>query len=89
MQAACFQASRATPPTIYHGVVHLFRVEIPPPRDLFELDDLLGWKPWLKGQVHTEIIPGRHGVHLLEPHVATLAKKLRAAIEANSTCRTR
>ncbi len=80
VQEACLQASRRLRPTSYDGDVHLFRVDTPPPAELFVLDDLLGWGPWLTGRIKVDVIPGRHGMHLREPNVATLAAKLRDAI---------
>lgn len=80
MQEACFRAGRRTRPTPYDGNVHLFRVESPPPADLFALDEFLGWRRWLTGRIIADVIPGRHGLHLSEPNVQTLATKLRAAL---------
>jgi acyl-CoA synthetase (AMP-forming)/AMP-acid ligase II/thioesterase domain-containing protein len=80
LQEVCLFAKRHYLPQTYEGAVHLFRVERPPPLQIAAPDEWLGWRPWLSGCVHLEQVPGRHISQLHEPHVETLAMKLRGAL---------
>ncbi|MFO0875902.1 MAG: hypothetical protein U0840_00745 [Gemmataceae bacterium] len=50
------------------------------PADLHALDDFLGWRRWLPGRLLSQVIPGRHGLHLREPYMQTLTAKLRITL---------
>ncbi len=80
LQEACFRATRSLRLARYDGPVDLYRVDSPPPPALFALDDALGWRPFVTGPLRIAVIPGRHSWHLREPHVRTLADKLRASL---------
>jgi acyl-coenzyme A synthetase/AMP-(fatty) acid ligase/thioesterase domain-containing protein/SAM-dependent methyltransferase/acyl carrier protein len=80
LQEACFRASRSQGLAPYDGPVDLYRVDSPPPASLFALDDALGWRPFVTGTLRIDVIAGRHSWHLREPHVRTLADKLRASL---------
>jgi acyl-coenzyme A synthetase/AMP-(fatty) acid ligase/thioesterase domain-containing protein len=84
LQEACLTASRSYRPQPYDGETHLFNVELQPNPRLFKPDETLGWRPWLTGPIHIATIPGRHGQHLREPYVRTLAARLADALALTS-----
>ncbi len=43
-------------------------------------DALLGWGPWLHGDLESALVPGEHLTMFEEPHVALLAERLSAAL---------
>jgi thioesterase domain-containing protein len=43
-------------------------------------DDSLGWGGRTNGGIEVECIPGGHLMHLREPHVRSLAEKVRARV---------
>lgn len=80
LQEACFTALRAYRPEPFDGDLTLFRVDSPPPANLFEQDTTLGWRGVVTGSLRVVTVAGSHDTQLQEPFVSTLAPVLRAEL---------
>jgi amino acid adenylation domain-containing protein len=89
------QALRQYVPRVYAGQITLFRGDINPGHlkddamsavvNLFK-DEFHGWSGLSSTPVDVESVPGYHETLLSEPHVQTLADRLRARIENIEEC---
>jgi thioesterase domain-containing protein len=84
------QAFRAYEPEVYHGEITLFRGDINPGHlqdgamgDVLNLfkDPTHGWSGLSDRPIKVEPVPGYHETLLSEPHVQTVASRLRDCIE--------
>jgi len=76
-------SARYQPPPLV-GSATLFRAKEPGVLSnwtAFEVDEQYGWGALLTQGVHVEVCPGNHSDMCEEPHVRTLAAKLREAID--------
>jgi thioesterase domain-containing protein/precorrin-6B methylase 2/acyl carrier protein len=80
LQEVCFRAHRRYRFPPYDGPVQLFRAAVQPPADLYRLTPDMGWARAVRGPLVIAEIPGHHGAHIREPHVAGLAEGLRACL---------
>lgn len=81
LQDQCFAAGKSYQPEPYSGgAIHLFRAEIQPPVELFHITPDMGWTSLAAGGLRIHDVPGRHGLHIRQPHVQVLAQKLQECL---------
>ena len=73
---AVFQRWR--PERVFPGDATLFRAAVQPPRDLFEVDETLGWSERIRGKLRVVDFPGGHGDFSRAPYAAEFAERLAA-----------
>ena len=78
-------AEREYVPQIYPGRMILFRPGEQPAE--YYLDPYLGWEGLAAGGIEVRDIPTGSGTMFREPHVQTLARELRASMEAGKNAR--
>lgn len=84
LAASWVEASSRYHPDPFEGEATLFRAKEPGVLSnwtAYDIDDKYGWGPLLTHGVHVEVCPGNHSDMCEEPHVRTLAAKLRDAVD--------
>jgi len=81
LQEACLGTRRHYQFQVYPGPITVFPAESPFP-GAYEDDPSLGWATWSALPVRSIPIAGQHGVHIIEPHVQSLARTLIEEIRA-------
>lgn len=72
---------RWRPDGIFPGDATLFRAEKQPPRELFAMDETLGWRDRIGGELRIVDFPGGHGDFLGAPYAAAFAQRFGKVLE--------
>jgi thioesterase domain-containing protein len=78
------QAAANYRPGSYSGDAMLFRAALGSALTAgtaYEIDDLQGWGPFVRGGVEVSVCPGDHNTMCEQPNVRVLARRLRAYLD--------